>query len=1020
MDRRLFLKMVGTAGVLGACSQVEEPVKNLVPFVIPPEDVVPGKSTGYASVCQQCPSGCGIVVKVQDGQAKKIEGNPLHPVNQGKLCALGESALQELYNPDRLQTPMKRIGERGSGQWEAVSWEQANQIVVDRLKTLENNKKTDALYCISRPLKGHLNQIFNAFLEGFGSPHDYRYTFLDDTVLQKANALCFGIHGQVEYDLAQTNYLLSFGANFLETWRAPVYFSKAYGDFRQGKTRQTRGKFVQCEARMSLTAANADQWVSLRPGSEGILALGVAHLILNKGWHDPGLSNQAVAEWRELLSDFKPNQVAKWSDVSEETLLQLAKDFSSIRPSLALCGDAAMAQKSGLFQAVAVNILNIVAGNIGIKGGVQFFDPFESIDENHISWKEIDGIRQKMLSGQVQALILHEANPLFHAPESLRLEDAFKNVPFIVSLSAFMDESSAFSDLVLPLHTPLESFGDLLPSVDGGRRSVGLMQPVVAPLYDTRHVGDILMHWATALEGSVSEHFPWDNFESFLKEVWEEYFFLKGFEDGVGFGVDFKPFWTELLQKGGRWDEKASKPKTIHSPDIPGLGAVIHRKPELELLSGDNFYFIPAPSIFHLDGRGANRPWLQEAPDPMTTITWGSWLEIHPDTAGQLDIREGDLIKISSPEGAIEAPAYLSPGIRPDTLSMPIGQGHTAYGRYAEGRGSNPLKIIVPDFEAETGALAWAGTRVKIAKTGKHVKIAKTEGHTSQMDHQMAMSVSAEEAVRLNQQSSLKPIEALPSRKGVTLPAFFNQALSKYFRPQQNNQANDYRWGMVIDLDRCTGCGACNVSCHAENNLPITGEEAVKTQREINWIRIERYWPKSTEKQETPLFLPMLCQHCGNAPCEPVCPVYATYHTPDGLNAQVYNRCVGTRYCANNCPYEARSFNFVQPEWPQPLTQQLSPDLSVRDAGVMEKCTFCVQRIRTAKEDAKIEKRRVRDGEIQPACVSACPADAMLFGSLLDHESAVSLAASDPRRYRALEHLNTESAVIYLKRIIDA
>ncbi len=1020
MERRHFLKMLGTAGVLGACQQVEQPVKNLIPFVVPSEDVIPGVATWYSSVCQQCPSGCGIVVKIQEGQAKKIEGNPSHPVNRGKLCARGESALQVLYNPDRVKNPLKRVGKRGAGEWEEISWDQAYQILVRALKQVQDENARNQLYYVGKPLQGHITKIISEFMAGFGSPHDYRYELFDKAVLKSANEICFGLSSLPHYDIANTGYLLSFGANFLETWHSPVGYSKAYGDFRQGALREKRGKFVQCEPRLSLTAANADRWVAIKPGSEGILALGLTNIILNKGWYAQNLSNQVVAEWRGLCAEFKPKQVALLTDVSEETLLQLAKDFSSVRPSLALCGDAPMAREDGLFHAIAVNILNIVAGNISKKGGLQFYDPFEEIKEQHISWKKLAALSEKSASGQIKALILNEADLLFQAPESLQLQKLFERIPFIVSFSSLIDDSAAFSDLILPTHTPLESFGDVQPEQDGGYRTIGLMQPVVNPLYETRHLGDIFIQLAGELGGDVSERFPWDDFESFLKETWEEYFFLKGFEEGVGFGLDFKPFWAELLQKGGRWDEKRSKPRAIQTPNLPSISALIKGKAGAKKEGPEPYYFHLFPSIHLYDGRGANQPWLQEAPDPMTTITWGSWIEMHPSLTKRLGLQEGDVIQISSPQGMIEAPVYPTIGVRPDTLAMPIGQGHTSYGRYALGRGVNPLKIIPANFESSTGTLAWGGTSVSIAKTGKRVQLAKTEGKAQQLDHALALSITGIEAEKLKKQSPLDRIEALPSRKGVKLPEFFNHAISKYFRPEKNNQKEDYRWGMVIDLDRCTGCGACNVSCHAENNLPIVGEAGVKEQREINWIRIERYWPAETDQAEQTLFLPMLCQQCGNAPCEPVCPVYATYHTPDGLNAQVYNRCVGTRYCAVNCPYKVRSFNYSQPKWPEPLDQQLSPDLSVRDAGVMEKCTFCVQRIRTAKEDAKIEKRQVRDGEIQPACVTGCPANAMKFGSLLDPKSEVSKAGSDPRRYRALEHLNTESAVIYLKRIVDA
>ncbi len=1020
MDRRHFLKMVGTAGVVGACTQVEQPVNQLIPFVVPPDDVVPGLAAWYSSVCQQCPSGCGIVVKIQEGQAKKIEGNPAHPVNRGKLCAMGESALQVLYNPDRIKQPLKRVGKRGSGEWAEIPWEEAYKTIVASLKGLQDAGQSDRLYFIGGPIRGHISKIITQFMTGYGTPHFYSYELYDTAVLKAANEHCFGVSRLPHYDIAHTDYLLSFGANFLETWISPVGFSKSYGEFRQGDSRRRRGKFVQCEPRLSLTAANADQWVALRPGSEGILALGLAHIIIEKGGHDTALSDQSVREWRSLLAEFKPDRVALLTDLPKDTIHQLAKDFSSIRPSLALCGSAPMARKDGLFHAVAVNILNLVVGNVSQKGGIQFFDAFEEINEKRLDWQRLSDLPEEIGAGQVKALFLNDANFLFHSPDFLKLEEAIEKIPFIVGFSSFMDETTVFSDLILPTHTPLEAFGDMIPEGEGGYRSVGLMQPVVPPLYETRPLGDIFIHLAGSLEGPVSERFPWDDVESFLKETWEEYFYVLSLEEGRGFGIDFRPFWSELLQNGGRWDKLPSKMKAPKKTDIQGLSEIVKGVKIENQSEASSFSLQLYPSIFLYDGRGANQPWLQEAPDPMTTITWGSWIEIHHTVAERMGIKEGDLIQVTSSGGSIEAPAYPTRGLRPDTLAMPIGQGHTAYGRYAKGRGVNPLKILSGALEASTASLAWGEMRVSIKKTGKLVQLAKTEGKPEQIDHQVALSISGEEARQLKSKAALDPIEALPSRTGVTLPAFLASSLSKYLRPEVHSKEGDYRWGMVIDLDRCTGCGACNVACHAENNLPIVGEEGVKNQREINWIRVERYWPKKPDDSEQSLFLPMLCQHCANAPCEPVCPVYATYHTPDGLNAQIYNRCVGTRYCAVNCPYKVRSFNWSQPVWPEPLDQQLSNDLSVRDAGVMEKCTFCVQRIRLAKEDAKIEKRMVRDGEIQPACVQSCPADAMRFGSLLDHKNVVSQAARDPRRYRVLEHLNTESAVIYLKRIIDA
>ena len=276
MDRRNFLKLIGTSSVLGACSQVEPPVKHLIPFVVPPEDGIPGKATWYSSVCRQCPSGCGISVKVREGQVKKIEGNPLSPINQGKLCAMGESALQVLYNPDRVKTPLRRVGERGAGQWEEIPWNKAMHILVEKLKALQDEGKMNRLHFISSPIRGHLSKLISKFMDGYGAPHSYVYELFDHEVLKTANQISFGIKSIPHYDIANTDYLLSFGANFLERWISPVQYSKAYGDFRQADSRKKRGKFIQCEPRLSLTGANADEWIAIRPGSEGILALGLS------------------------------------------------------------------------------------------------------------------------------------------------------------------------------------------------------------------------------------------------------------------------------------------------------------------------------------------------------------------------------------------------------------------------------------------------------------------------------------------------------------------------------------------------------------------------------------------------------------------------------------------------------------------------------------------------------------------------------------------------------------------------
>jgi len=379
----------------------------------------------------------------------------------------------------------------------------------------------------------------------------------------------------------------------------------------------------------------------------------------------------------------------------------------------------------------------------------------------------------------------------------------------------------------------------------------------------------------------------------------------------------------------------------------------------------------------------------------MSKIVWNNWLEIHPTTAETLGIGESDLLRVTSEHGSFELPAHLNEELHPEAVAVPLGQGHTAYGRYAEGKGANPLAALPPQAQPGTGARIWSGVRVRLEKLAINRRLAKTQHEDRQHGRGFAQVV---------------PLAALTGgekmeKKEVHLP--------KIYAPHEHK---DHRWGLVVDHNKCVGCNACVAACYAENNIPIVGPEQVDRGRHMAWIRVERYYEPGGEYPEA-RFLVMLCQQCDQAPCESVCPVYATYHNPEGLNVQVYNRCVGTRYCSNNCPYKVRRFNWQDHNWPAPLDLQLNPDVSVRSKGVMEKCTFCVQRIREGKDRAKDEKRKVRDGEIIPACAQTCPANAITFGDLKDPESRVSKLAKDARHYRVLEDLNTEPAVTYLKRV---
>ncbi|MBA2563897.1 MAG: 4Fe-4S dicluster domain-containing protein, partial [Gemmatimonadetes bacterium] len=417
----------------------------------------------------------------------------------------------------------------------------------------------------------------------------------------------------------------------------------------------------------------------------------------------------------------------------------------------------------------------------------------------------------------------------------------------------------------------------------------------------------------------------------------------------------------------------------------------------------DGLHLMAVPSISFHDGRGANRPWMQELPDPVSKAVWGSWIEVHPETAKRLGIGHGDMVTVTSPHGTLDVPVFFYPGIRRDTVAIPIGQGHTEYGRTAKGRGANPIVLLPADVDGVSGGRAWFGTRVTLRPSAAAGRLIEMQGSPHQESRGIALALSLPEA----REAAARPEESESAR--------LMERIAGDAAPE-----SPYRWGMTIDLAKCVGCSACVTACYMENNINVVGPDDCEKGRELTWLRIERYWEEENRGGGfSARYLPMLCQHCGQAPCEPVCPVYAAYHNPDGLNAQVYNRCVGTRYCANNCPYKVRKFNFFDYPVADSLNLQWNPDVTVRSKGVMEKCTFCVQRIREAKIHAGEEDREVRDGEVVTACQVACPTQAIVFGNLRDPQSRVRREALNGRGYSVLASLNTRSAITYLADVVD-
>jgi molybdopterin-containing oxidoreductase family iron-sulfur binding subunit len=971
--RRDFFKLLGAGGATAALMGcAEAPPEQVVPYLIPPEESIPGVAIWYATVCRECPAGCGMLARTREGRVVKVEGNPVHPVNQGRLCARGQASLQGLYNPDRIQQPLLRAPD---GQFRPISWDEAEKRVAVRLTALYQQGQTDRVVFVTPHLTGSLDALIDTWLAALGSAHRLRYEAFAYEPLRVANRITFGREVIPTYDIAQAELLLSFGADFLETWLSPVAYAREFAAMRAYRDGRI-GTFFYVGPRLSVTAANADDWIATRPGTEGFLAFGMIHVILAEGLAAT-LPEKEREQLTALARPYTPKRVAELTEISEGTIYRLARLFALSRPSLALGGGIATTGSNATATCVAVNLLNYVAGNIGTTVR---FGPVARTGPNG-TYRDMLKLIDAMHAGRIEVLFLYGTNPMFTLPEAAGFWQALQKVPLVVSFSSFPDETAGAAHLVLPDHTPLESWGDHMP----WQGVHGLMQPVMRPLFRTKAVGDVLLALARRVSDQMAQRFPQPTFYAYLRDRWQ------ALHQRLEPDTDFDAFWEKALKQGGVWEEV--QPESVTLTDEAFRIPVEDVRLDGGIAATLSLYLYP--SLIHFDGRGANRPWLQELPEPMTQIVWDNWLEIHPETARRLGISEGELVEVKSPFGGVELPVHLYPWVRPDVVAVPLGQGHTALGRYAENRGANPMALLPARAEPRAGSMVHLATKVKLARTGKHYMLVSTVGSDRQGTRGIAQAIPLTE-VRARAEGKAA-LEEMP------------QMYPAHPHPE-------HRWGMAVDLNACIGCSACAVACYAENNIAVVGKDWVSEGREMAWLRIERYVEDRHGQLEI-RFLPMFCQQCENAPCEPVCPVYATYHTPEGLNAQIYNRCVGVRYCSNNCPYKVRRFNWFDYQWPEPLHLQLNPDVTVREKGIMEKCTFCIQRIHEAEDRAKDEGRHAREGEIVPACAQTCPTQAIVFGDLNDPYSAVSKLARHPRRYRVLEHLNTQPAVVYLRKI---
>jgi anaerobic selenocysteine-containing dehydrogenase/Fe-S-cluster-containing dehydrogenase component len=991
IKRRDFLKVLGVSGAgatMAGCSTKD--VERLLPYVVAPEEITPGVATWYTTVCDGCSAQCGMWVRTREGRAVKVEGNPDHPVSQGGLCSRGHASLQHLYNPDRFATPMVREGDR----LRPGTWDEAERLLAARIRSSGN-----VMF-----IGGHMGSSMSRLVDDFvAAVRGTRvgYDAVSDAPLREAARLAYGHDGLPRYDIENARLLLSFGNDFIETGASPVEQNRGLARMSAVDDHGSKGRFVFLGARLSLTGLNADEWIPIRPGSEAAIALGMASAIAGSG-ADAG-------PYTNALRAYTPATAAQAAGVSEDAIRELADRFASESPSLALGPGVGAHHRGATAANLAVLILNHVAGNVGRT--VRFDGGPDSATS---AYSEMESAVSAMAAGQVGVAIVHGANPAFTMPEASGFREAFDQVAFKVSFASAMDETAAMADLILPDRHFLESWGDSMPRPGVMAIRQPVMQPV--PHFESKQAGDVLL----AVGGHLGDDLGGATFYEYMRNH-----HMEGHDASMG---DFDTMWRQALRKGAMEHEMPAMPapalqaaESALSFDVPSLDG------------GADLTLIVHPSPRFAAGEYSNSPWMLELPDPVSKITWHSWLEMNPHTAEARGIRNGDIVTVTSPHGSVEVPVWLYPGIREDVVALAMGGGHTDMGRYANGNGVNAMTLLDGVSEQPSGAFVTLSTTVTVAPTGERRRLATIEGSAIQYDRPIAPAVAlaslghAEEGAEGEGEHG--EFQELQGFGGfVPVPAEGGEPTAFPLEGARHGPYADShdgpRWAMAIDLDKCTGCSACVTACHSENNVPWVGENQILMGRDMNWMRIERYYEHVDATQAGDLdvrFLPMLCQHCGNAPCEPVCPVFATYHTPEGVNAQIYNRCVGTRYCANNCPYKVRSFNWYRytDAIPDPMNWQWNPDVTVRDNGVMEKCSFCMQRIREAENRAALEDYRdVRDGEIVPACQQSCPAEAIVFGNIRDPNSHVSQVVSSERTYRVLDELiNTQPAVNYLKKV---
>jgi Fe-S-cluster-containing dehydrogenase component len=936
-SRRDFLKVLGfsfgSAAIIASCKR---PVLKVLPYIIQPSEIIPGKSLYYATGFYDGHEYCGILVKTRDGRPIKVEGNNLSAFNGEGTTARVQASVLSLYDDARLKYP--EVSNR------QVPWETVDKKIISELGRI-NSEGGEIVLLTSSIISPSTGKLVNEFGNKFRKFRWVQYDAVSYSAILEANSICFGKRAIPDYHFGNASFVVSINADFLGTWLAPVHFIAGYVSRRKPESGE-KGmlRHIHFESGMTLTGANADKRNKIKPSEEKTLLLDLYNKIAER----TGSTKIVNAIFREDLSELADNLVrAKGrsivvSGTNDVDIQIIIIGINSLLGNYTDCID-----------------LN---NNLNIASGID---------------SKMEELINDMNSGKVKALLMYNVNPLYDWPESGNFLTGINKTELTVNMTVARNETVGKAKYECPVHHYLESWDDaeIIPG------QLSLSQPGINPIFDTRSFQDSLLLWSGS---KISYH-------DYILKNWEkEYFPLSGV-------TDFRVFWNESLGNGVfRYNTPPGKSfslkkdvlsKSLNSSEMPAAGGI-----EVVL----------SESVSLGNGIHANNPWLMELPDPVSKQCWENVAAISSGDAEKLGIVTGDLIKLSD---TLTLPVFIQSGQADSTISVALGYGHTDSGPVCSGVGVN-----VYPFTRKSGSTRryWFSID-KIEKTLEHSKLALTQEHSSM------------EGRPIVRETFLSEYKKDPS-SGNELHKEF-ELTHKSLYPEV--KYDGFHWGLSIDLNACVGCNSCVIACQAENNIPVVGKSEVIRRRIMHWIKIDRYYSDTPDDPKV-FFQPLTCQHCDNAPCENVCPVSATTHSSEGLNQMTYNRCVGTKYCINNCPYKVRRFNWYRYTNNKSFDfntasdlgkMVLNPDVTVRERGVVEKCSFCVQRIQEKKLQAKLENRTLKDYEIKTACMQACPSGAIVFGNLNDKNSRVSGLFNDPRCYHLLEELHTLPNTGYLTKV---